>query len=251
MRLMRFVRRHATGGFHFGFRGSYLAFCGVVSTYIALTLYATPSDTQTQVLAQVMPLRAFAIISAAAALACFWYAFRWRDALGFATFFFVMCLWAVVSWVAWIMGLAPRAFGIGVVYGIFAAMTLRFSAWPEPPATSIAEDVSDYEHPVALISTDGNGIVTGWGGAAESMFGWTSSDMVGRSASLLVPESRRADHEAGIARARRLGITPISGLDRDVTALHRDGTGIPVRIRVTLHRIGGVVMFSAAVSRRT
>jgi PAS domain S-box-containing protein len=55
----------------------------------------------------------------------------------------------------------------------------------------------------AIVSKDLNGIVTSWNQAAEVVFGYTASEMVGRSIRLLIPDDRQQEEDQVLASIRR------------------------------------------------
>jgi protein-histidine pros-kinase len=81
------------------------------------------------------------------------------------------------------------------------------------------------------------GMIVLWNPAAEELFGHTAADAVGRPLSLIVAESLRAQHEAGLARYRVAKKGPIVGRTKpvEVRARARDGREFPVEL--TLSRI--------------
>src|SRR5688500_17526491 len=54
----------------------------------------------------------------------------------------------------------------------------------------------------AVITEDMAGIVTGWNRAAEKLFGWTASEMIGRETAVLAPPDRRGELTTLLARVR-------------------------------------------------
>lgn len=82
--------------------------------------------------------------------------------------------------------------------------------------------------PTPVIVFDPERRVRVWNHAAASLFGWTSSEVLGRTLPF-VPESRRAEYEAISARVR----TGESIRDFDTVRLHRDGHELVVAL--TLH----------------
>ena len=55
----------------------------------------------------------------------------------------------------------------------------------------------------AIMSSDLDGTVTSWNGAAERMFGWTSEEATGRSIEMLLPAARREEESLAIERVRQ------------------------------------------------
>ena len=81
----------------------------------------------------------------------------------------------------------------------------------------------------ALISKDLDGIIQSWNAAAERMYGYTETEMVGESVFRIIPIERHAEEEEVLRRLRR-GET----IDHFETwRLHRDGTQIPVSLTVS------------------
>ena len=54
----------------------------------------------------------------------------------------------------------------------------------------------------AIVSKDLNGVVQTWNGAAERMFGYTASEIVGRPISLIIPRERLSEEDEVLARVR-------------------------------------------------
>ena len=71
----------------------------------------------------------------------------------------------------------------------------------------------------AIVSKDLNGIVTSWNRAAERMFGYTADEMIGRSITTIIPESRLGEEDHVLDCVRR-GV----GVDHYQTERrHKDG----------------------------
>src|SRR4030095_15297320 len=54
----------------------------------------------------------------------------------------------------------------------------------------------------AIVSKTLDGVITSWNAAAERIFGWTAAEAVGQSILLIIPEDRRYEEEAVLARIR-------------------------------------------------
>jgi len=81
----------------------------------------------------------------------------------------------------------------------------------------------------AIISKDLDGIVTSWNPAAERMFGYTASEMIGRSIRTIIPADRQAEEDEVLNRIRN-GIR----VDHFETIRQRkNGTKIPISLTVS------------------
>jgi len=81
----------------------------------------------------------------------------------------------------------------------------------------------------AIASKDLNGIVMSWNPAAEAMFGFSASEMVGRSIRVIIPDDRQGEEDEVLSRIRRG-----ERVDHYETIRRRkDGTLIPVSLTVS------------------
>ncbi|HEY6224052.1 MAG TPA: PAS domain S-box protein, partial [Gemmatimonadales bacterium] len=100
----------------------------------------------------------------------------------------------------------------------------------------------------ALVTMNGDGVITGWSPQAETIFGWTKSDALGRTlAETVIPPPSRDAHRRGLARFLATGEGPILRRRLEVTALHKSGREFPVELTITPVRLGDVWEFSAFV----
>ncbi|MDP2810623.1 MAG: PAS domain S-box protein, partial [Rhodocyclaceae bacterium] len=98
----------------------------------------------------------------------------------------------------------------------------------------------------AVITIDQEGRIIGWNAHAESTFGRTTEDVMGRRmVELIVPPAHRDAHHAGMARFLGTGKTSIIGKRVEVSGLRSDGSEFPMELTISaLHRNGRHV-FSA------
>jgi PAS domain S-box-containing protein/diguanylate cyclase (GGDEF)-like protein len=100
----------------------------------------------------------------------------------------------------------------------------------------------------AYIAIDGAGRVREWNSAAETMFGWRWEEAVGRVlAELIIPEHLRERHQEGIERYLETGQGRAIAPRRELYALHRDGSEVPVELSVTAIESEGEVLFHGFV----
>ncbi|MSU90590.1 PAS domain S-box protein [Rhodobacteraceae bacterium 2CG4] len=86
----------------------------------------------------------------------------------------------------------------------------------------------------AVVVVDSNGIVREFNGAAERVFGYTRDEAMGQAMSeLLMPETYRRAHEAGMKRHRQTGARRLIGSGRvELEALRKSGEIFPVELSV-------------------
>ena len=72
-----------------------------------------------------------------------------------------------------------------------------------------------------FVEQDARGVITGWSGDAERLYGWSGAEAIGMRGDLLVPERNRARYERAL---ETLLSAPDHRTERqEITALHRDG----------------------------
>lgn len=101
----------------------------------------------------------------------------------------------------------------------------------------------------AVVTMDQNGVVRAWNRRAQTTFGWSAREAVGRRlVELVVPPSYRQAHNAGLAHFRDTGEGPVLGQVLELSALHRDGHEFPVELRISeAARVDGATLFIAFI----
>jgi diguanylate cyclase (GGDEF)-like protein/PAS domain S-box-containing protein len=100
----------------------------------------------------------------------------------------------------------------------------------------------------AIITMNADGEITSWNPQAETIFGWTRDEAVGRPlAETLIPERHRETHKRGLERVIATGEGPILNKRTEVTALDRAGREFPVELAVVPLYRGESVSFCAFV----
>jgi PAS domain S-box-containing protein len=100
----------------------------------------------------------------------------------------------------------------------------------------------------AVVTTDAASVITGWSAHAETMFGWSAAEALGRTlGDTIIPPRYRAAHQAGVRRYLATGEGPILNRRIEISALRRDGREFPVELTVAPARWGGEVVFSAFI----
>jgi len=98
----------------------------------------------------------------------------------------------------------------------------------------------------AFIATEEDGRVAEWNRAAEAVFGWRRSEVIGKSlGELIVPQALRQAHEAGMARFLAGGDARVLDQRLQLPARHRNGHEFPVEMTISLVRLGRRRLFTA------
>ncbi len=93
---------------------------------------------------------------------------------------------------------------------------------------SIAETAGD-----AIISINDDGNILSWNKAAERSFGYSSSEMVNRDLSLIIPAQFIDGHHSALKRLKNRGKEKLIGQTIELTALRKDGTEFPVELSLS------------------
>ncbi|MFQ5717822.1 MAG: PAS domain S-box protein, partial [Nitrospinales bacterium] len=89
-----------------------------------------------------------------------------------------------------------------------------------------------------IIAIDERGIVGTFNPAAEKIFGYAASEVIGQNVSMLTAEPDRSQHDEYIQRYLRTGEAKIIGIGREVTGLRKDGSIFPLDLAVSEMFIG-------------
>ncbi|MES2683557.1 MAG: PAS domain S-box protein [Pseudomonadota bacterium] len=92
-----------------------------------------------------------------------------------------------------------------------------------------------------MVLADGQGRITRFNRAAERLFGYQQDEVLGCNLNVLMPAPYHAEHDGYIGRYQHTGEARIIGSGRQVTALRKDGTLVPIDLSVgEFHSEGAV-----------
>ena len=86
--------------------------------------------------------------------------------------------------------------------------------------------------PDAIITIDEHGMVDTFSPAAEHLFGFTPTEIVGKNVRMLMPEPQRSGHDNYLARYLETGEAKIIGRGREVIGQRKDGTKMTLRLSI-------------------
>lgn len=152
-----------------------------------------------------------------------------------------------VHWFRDAATLVPNDVGPGFVWsGVLTDITEQRRAeeglrQSQADTAAIIETAMD-----AYVAVDGEGRIVEWNRAAETIFGWSAAEVVGRNlAETIVPPLHRAAHSAGFARALEGTATPMGGRAVEITGLRSDGSEVDVELTLWRTPSGQGRQFSA------
>ena len=100
----------------------------------------------------------------------------------------------------------------------------------------------------AIVIVDEESVITDWNPRAESIFGWTREEAIGRTLyETVIPERYHDKHRLGVQHFLATGEGPILRDRIEIQARGKSGGEFPVELSVSPVRIGGSLAFSAFV----
>ncbi|MCJ2074735.1 EAL domain-containing protein [Methylobacterium sp. E-016] len=101
--------------------------------------------------------------------------------------------------------------------------------------------------PDGIICADASSRITFWNAAAEQIFGHESTEAIGQSIDLIVPERMRGGHGGGLHRVANGGKPRLVGKTIELPARHKDGTEFPIELSLSKWQEEGRAAFGSIV----
>nr|WP_269968509.1 MULTISPECIES: PAS domain S-box protein [unclassified Shewanella] len=98
-----------------------------------------------------------------------------------------------------------------------------------------------------VITIDTHNIVTFMNPAAESLWGISREDVIGKNVKMLVPNELKASHDTLVNANRNTGINKIVGTSRDLDLIRPDGRTIQANLSLCKIKVGGQIGYTAFV----
>lgn len=95
-----------------------------------------------------------------------------------------------------------------------------------------------------IVTIDQYGAIQSFNAAAEHMFGYPASVVLGSNISCLMPEPQQREHNDHLARYRDSGQAHIIGVGRELLGRRQDGTVFPLYLAVSEITVGGHKRFT-------
>jgi two-component system sensor kinase FixL len=99
----------------------------------------------------------------------------------------------------------------------------------------------------ATVVIDELGVIVSFNHPAEQLFGWTASEVCGRTVETLMPEASARTHERHVQRYLQTGERRVMGSSRQVVGLRKDGVEFPMELRIGESRISKRRYFTGVI----
>ena len=114
---------------------------------------------------------------------------------------------------------------------------------PEHRATKVLAAIIDSAVD-GIVVIDAQGRIEAFNPAAERLFGYRETDILGRNVTVLMPSPYREEHDQYLARYFSTGAAKIIGIGREVRGLRGDGTTFPLHLSVGEMEVAGERKFT-------
>lgn len=94
---------------------------------------------------------------------------------------------------------------------------------------------------------DHRGVIETFNRAAQAMFGYQPSEVIGQNIRVLMPEPFRSEHDRYLRSYVKTGMARIIGIGREAIGLRKDGRTFPIELAVSEVRVEGRVSFTGLV----
>lgn len=98
-----------------------------------------------------------------------------------------------------------------------------------------------------IITIDDRGRIDSVNPAAERMFGWSASELIGKNVHTLMPEPYKGQHDGYIGNYLSTGQRRIIGIGREVFGQRKDGSIFPIDLSVGEFEAGGRKLFTGII----
>jgi len=107
---------------------------------------------------------------------------------------------------------------------------------------SMVESAAD-----AIVLADQQGRIISWNRAARQLFGYSASEIEGKSLTLLMPARYRAAHQQGMERLQTTGESRVIGKTVELHGLRKDGSEFPLELSLGTWRTKAGIFYSGII----
>src|SRR5262249_42607135 len=112
----------------------------------------------------------------------------------------------------------------------------------EEQVRSVVDHVVD-----GIVTIDEHGTIESFNRAAEKLFGYQASEVIGKNVGLLMPEPYQRQQNAFLANYLHTSEPKVIGIGREVEGLRKDGSTFPMDLAVSEFRLDSRRFFTGIV----
>ncbi|MEX2463761.1 MAG: PAS domain S-box protein [Balneolaceae bacterium] len=99
----------------------------------------------------------------------------------------------------------------------------------------------------AIITIDEQGHIRSFNSAAERLFQYDTSEVIGKNVNILMPQPYKREHDSYISNYHKTGSRKIIGIGREVTGQRKDGSTFPMYLAVSEVKTNDEKLFTGIV----
>ena len=99
----------------------------------------------------------------------------------------------------------------------------------------------------AIVSIDDQGLIETFNDAAERIFGYLASEVIGKNVNMLMPSPDREKHDGYLTHYQTTGERKVIGIGREVEARRKDGTLFPIDLAIGEIVLRGRTYFTGVI----
>jgi diguanylate cyclase (GGDEF)-like protein/PAS domain S-box-containing protein len=99
----------------------------------------------------------------------------------------------------------------------------------------------------SIVSANSDGQIVGWNHGAEITFGYSETEALGQSLTMLMPVHFREEHQAGMERVLSGGEKHVIGKTVELQGLRRDGSEFPIEMSLAEWQASGGKFYTAII----
>lgn len=99
----------------------------------------------------------------------------------------------------------------------------------------------------AVITADEHGIILSFNKAAETIFGYSSDEVIGENLNLLMNKQDAVQHDGYMEKYKQTGESTIIGVGREVTGLRKNGNTFPADLAINITTIDGKRIYTGVI----
>lgn len=112
----------------------------------------------------------------------------------------------------------------------------------EATARDVLENIVD-----GIITIDTHGNIESFNPACETIFGYSTGEVIGRNINMLMPEPYHSEHDRYLRNYKSTGTKKIIGIGREVVGKRKDGSTFPMDLSVSETRTSDTRLFTGII----